>query len=36
MLAAQGGVCALCGRDGPENVDHDHRTGRVRGILGFN
>ena len=41
MLAAQGGVCAVCKR--PERavrggkpllmpVDHDHRTGRARGI----
>jgi hypothetical protein len=40
MLAAQGGVCAACGetpspRRGKSiwNVDHDHSTGRVRGIL---
>ena len=38
MLAAQGGGCALCGKR-PEHyrkslhVDHEHETGRVRGIL---
>jgi hypothetical protein len=35
-LAEQGGVCALCGNP-PKvkrlHVDHDHKTGRVRGIL---
>jgi hypothetical protein len=35
MLAAQGGVCAACKTDEPKHVDHDHRTGRVRGMLCF-
>jgi hypothetical protein len=35
MIEAQGGTCATC--DGkPEHVDHDHLTGRVRGVLCFN
>ena len=36
LLAAQGGGCAICGRTDADNVDHDHVTGRVRGILCFN
>ena len=36
MLAGQGGVCAICGAPDPQHVDHDHRTGWVRGILCFN
>ncbi|MFC3744462.1 endonuclease VII domain-containing protein [Paractinoplanes deccanensis] len=36
LLAEQGGVCAICGAPDPQHVDHDHRTGWVRGILCFN
>lgn len=36
LLGSQGGVCAICSAP-PQGkalaVDHDHRTGRVRGIL---
>jgi len=35
LLRSQGGGCALCGRRPPPrlHVDHDHRTGRIRGLL---
>jgi|SRR3972149_5086974 len=36
LLQSQGGVCAVCGNDDPRfrlSVDHDHATGRVRGLL---
>lgn len=37
LLAAQGGVCFLCRRAKGLNkklpVDHDHKTGRIRGLL---
>jgi hypothetical protein len=36
LVRQQGGVCAICGRENPEHVDHDHATGDVRGILCFN
>jgi hypothetical protein len=40
LLASQGGGCAICGERGDGgrwrrrlHVDHDHRTGKVRGLL---
>lgn len=36
LLNAQGGGCAICGRQDQRrrlNVDHDHATGMVRGLL---
>lgn len=38
LLEAQGGLCAICERDLGEkpHIDHDHATGKVRGLLCFN
>lgn len=39
MLLAHGGVCCICGKPPTKgrgkrlNVDHDHETGRIRGLL---
>lgn len=39
LLRKQGGVCAITGRPPNPgrnlNVDHDHKTGKVRGLLSF-
>jgi hypothetical protein len=39
ILAEQGGVCAICGRSPKPGkrfaVDHDHKTGLVRGLLDY-
>jgi hypothetical protein len=39
MLTMQGGGCAICGGGTSKNflaVDHDHKTGEVRGLLDAN
>jgi hypothetical protein len=36
LFAEQGGLCAICREAPAEHVDHDHKTGRVRGLLCFN
>ena len=36
MFAEQGGLCAICREAPAEHIDHDHKTGRVRGLLCFN
>ena len=33
MAAAQGGLCLLCRVRPPKHVDHDHLTGKLRGLL---
>ena len=36
LLTSQNGLCACCGKDNGRrrlNVDHDHKTGTVRGLL---
>ena len=33
ILSSQGNVCAICKKPRPTVVDHDHETGKVRGIL---
>jgi len=34
LWAEQGGMCAICGKsDIKLSVDHDHKTGKIRGLL---
>lgn len=36
LLNNQNGVCAICGEDPGDrrlSIDHDHQTGRIRGLL---
>jgi hypothetical protein len=33
LLVAQDGLCAICYERPAVTVDHDHETGRVRGML---
>lgn len=38
MLDRQGGVCLICGRPPKKrrlHVDHEHKTGKIRGLLCF-
>jgi len=36
LIASQDNRCPICGRLDPNHVDHDHDSGRVRGVLCFN
>jgi len=33
MIERQSGVCAICGKERKLVIDHDHKTGVVRGLL---
>jgi hypothetical protein len=36
LMHQQRGLCAICGVEPASHVDHDHGTGKVRGLLCFN
>lgn len=36
IINRQGLFCPLCQTQPPEHIDHDHVSGRVRGVLCFN
>jgi hypothetical protein len=33
LIRQQGGLCAVCREREAKQVDHDHRTGEIRGIV---
>lgn len=33
LLSSQNNKCAICHEEGPLEVDHDHQTGKVRGLV---
>jgi len=35
LIEAQGGRCAICESNPAVHVDHDHATGKIRGVLCF-
>jgi hypothetical protein len=35
LISSQGGLCAICEANPAVHVDHDHVTGKIRGVLCF-